>query len=112
MRESERERESGRSTGETAKCPLVRRVSDLGHTANTGAHGKTSVRRVSRIWAHDKLFFLFLILNQSIEKNTAKHHFAVFQGYGTRQRSTLLCAVSLAHGKPSFFSFKFGNMFH
>ena len=68
MRESEKV--SGRSTGKTAKCRLVRRVSDLGHTANTGAHGKTSVRRVSWIWAHDKLF-LFSILNQSMEKNTA-----------------------------------------
>ena len=57
MRESERV--SGRIAGETAKCPLVRRVSDLGHTANTGAHGKTSVRRVSWIWAHDKFFFIF-----------------------------------------------------
>ena len=75
----------GRSTGETAKCPLVRRVSDLGHTANTGAHGKTSVRRVSWIWAHDKLF-LFLILNQSMEKKI-------------RQNTTLPCARGMAHGK-------------
>ena len=82
MRESERV--SGRSTGETAKCPLVSCVSDLGHTANTGAHGK---------------HFLFSILNQSMEKNTAKHHFAVCQGYGTRQRSSLPCDRVMAHGK-------------
>ena len=92
MRESERV--SGHSM---AKCPLVRCVSDLGHTANMGAHGK---------------LFLFSILNQSIEKNTEKHYFAVCQGYGTGQRSSLPCAVPLAHGKPSFFSFKFENMFH
>ena len=60
---------SGRSTGETAKCPLVRRVSDLGHTANTGAHDK---------------YFLFSILNQSMEKKI-------------RQNTTLPCARGMAH---------------
>jgi len=63
----ESERVSGRSIGETAKCPLVRHVSDLGHTANTGAHGK---------------LFLFSILNQSMEK--------------IRQNTTLPCARVMA----------------
>ena len=83
MRESERV--SGRSTGETAKCPLVRRVSDLGHTANTGAHGK----------------LYFLIFN-----------FKSVYGKKIRQNTTLPCARGMAHGKHSFFSFKFENMFH
>ena len=83
MRESEIE--SGRSTGETAKCPLVRRVSDLGHTANTGAHGKTSVRRVSWIWAHSKLFFIF--------------NFKSVYGKNIWQNTTLPCARGMAHGE-------------
>ena len=45
MRESERV--SGRST---AKGLLVRHVSDLGHTANTGAHGKEVLCRVPHPW--------------------------------------------------------------
>ena len=90
MRESERV--SGRSTGETAKCPFVHRVSDLGHTANTGAHDK---------------HFLFSILNQSMEKkygktplcrvprvwHTSKKFFAVCHTPGTRQTFFLFIQI-------------------
>ena len=92
--EGERVRESERVSGrrpKTAKCPIVRRVSDLGHTANKGAHGEMSVRRVSWIWAQGNLF-LFSISNDSLQK---KKHITT---------TTLPCAKYMAHGKPYFFS--------
>ena len=89
MRESERV--SGRSTGEMAKCPLVRRVSDLGHTANTGhtanffifnfksvygkKYGKTPLCRVPGVW------------------HTAKKFFAVCRTPGTRQTFFLFIQI-------------------